>query len=187
MSVQTLRNQLPDYAKDTKLNLGRLVSGEEVEGLTHNQAYGIALASAYATRQADVIAAVSGEVAGTLSDAEINAAKAAATIMGMNNVYYRFVHLSSDKEYGTMPAGLRMNVIGNPGIDKTDFELMSLAVSAINGCGMCLDAHIQEVTKGGISKQGVQSSVRIASVLNAAAQALLIESMSPSQLAASAA
>jgi alkyl hydroperoxide reductase subunit D len=176
MSIQTIRDQLPEYAKDTKLNLGKLVSGDDVDGLSVNQAYGIALASAYATKHADIIAAVSAQVADTLSAEEVNAAKAAATIMGMNNVYYRFVHLSSDKEYAKMPAGLRMNVIGNPGIEKVDFELYSLAVSAINGCGMCIDAHVHEVVKGGISKQGVQSSIRIASVLAAAAQALIIES-----------
>jgi alkyl hydroperoxide reductase subunit D len=175
MSIQTIRDQMPEYAKDTKLNLGKLVGGDEVDGLSLNQAYGIALASAYATKHADLIAAVKDQVADTLSDEEVNAAKAAATIMGMNNVYYRFVHLASDKEYGKMPAGLRMNVIGNPGIDKVDFELYSLAVSAINGCGMCIDAHVNEVTKAGISKQGVQSSIRIAAVLHAAAQALVIE------------
>ena len=175
MSIQTIRDQLPDYAKDTKLNLGRMVSGEEVDGLTLNQAYGIALASAYATRHVDIIAAVMSQVGNTLSEEEVKAAKAAATIMAMNNVYYRFVHLSSDNEYARMPAGLRMNVIGRPGIDKVTFELMSLAVSAINGCGMCIDAHIHEIVKGGVSKQGVQSSIRIASVLNAAAQAMIIE------------
>ncbi|MEM7617533.1 MAG: carboxymuconolactone decarboxylase family protein [Pseudomonadota bacterium] len=175
MSIKTIRDQLPEYAKDTKLNLGKLVSGDEVEGLSVNQAYGVALASAYATKHADIIAAVSGQVGDTLSDAEINAAKAAATIMGMNNVYYRFVHLVSDKDYATMPAGLRMNIIGNPGIEKVDFELYSLAVSAINGCGMCIDAHVHEVVKGGISKQAVQSSIRIAAVLSAAAQALIIQ------------
>ena len=74
-----------------------------------------------------------------------------------------------------MPAGLRMNIIGKPGIDKVDFELMSLAVSAINGCGMCIDAHVHEVIKGGASKQGVQSTIRIAAILSAAAQALIIE------------
>ena len=174
MSIKTLRDAMPEFAKDTKLNLGKYVSGDDVEGLTLNQAYGIALASSYATKNEKVIEAVSGQVADTLSEAEINAAKAAATIMGMNNIYYRFVHLASDKEYATMPAGLRMNVIGNPGIDKVDFELMSLAVSAINGCGMCMDAHIMEVTKGGVTKQGVQSSIRIAAVLNAAAQAVVI-------------
>ena len=74
-----------------------------------------------------------------------------------------------------MPATLRMNIIGDPGVDKVTFELMSLAVSAINGCGMCIDSHVGEVTKGGVSRQGVQSCIRIAAVLSAAAQALAIE------------
>lgn len=179
MAIQELRGQLPDYAKDTKINLGKLVSGDEVEGLSTNQAYSIALASAYATKQADVIAAVSEQVSDTLSAEEITAAKAAATIMAMNNVYYRFVHLASDKDFQTMPANLRMNIIANPGVDKIDFELMSLAVSAINGCGMCIDAHVNEVIKAGITKQAVQSSIRIASVLSAAAQVYEIESLAP--------
>lgn len=174
MTIQDLRAKMPDYAKDTKLNLGKLLSGDEVEGLALNQVYGVALASAYATKNAEVIQSVTGQVVDTLSEAEVNAAKAAATIMGMNNVYYRFLHLVGDKEYGSMPAGLRMNVIGNPGIEKVDFELMSLAVSAINGCGMCIHAHVHEVTKGGVSKQGVQSAIKIASVLSAAAQAVII-------------
>ena len=177
MTVQNLRAQMPEYAKDTKLNLGKFVNGDDVDGLTNEQAYGIALASAYATKHPDIITAVKGQVAGTLSDEAITAAKAAASIMAMNNVYYRFVHLAGDPEYGKMPAGLRMNVIGNPGIAKVDFELMSLAVSAINGCGMCIDAHVHEVTKYGVSKQGVQSSVRIAAVLTAAAQTLVIEQL----------
>jgi alkyl hydroperoxide reductase subunit D len=108
----------------------------------------------------------------------VQAAKAAATIMGMNNIYYRFVHLVSDADYQKMPAGLRMNIIANSGIDKIDFELMSLAVSAINGCGMCIDAHVHEVVKGGVSKQGVQSTIKIASVLGATAQAMVIEEVS---------
>ncbi len=172
-NIQDLRNGLPDYAKDIKLNLGNVLSEEGAEGLSQEQIHGIALASAYATKQPEVMAAVAGE-AEELSEATVNAAKAAATIMGMNNVYYRFVHLVSDKDYGSMRANLRMNVIGNPGIAKVDFELMSLAVSAINGCGMCMDAHVHEVVKAGVSKQGVQSTIRIASVMNAAAQALVI-------------
>ncbi len=175
MSIQQLKNQMPEYAKDTKLNLGKIMDEDGVEGLSLKQGYMTALASAYATQQESVIAAIHGEVAAQLDEAEITAAKAAATIMGMNNVYYRFVHLVSDKDFATMPANLRMNVIGNPGIDKVDFELMSLAVSAINGCGMCIDAHVNEVTKAGISKQGVQSAIRIAAVLAAAAQAVVIE------------
>ena len=176
MTIQTNRDQLPSYAKDTKLNLGTLVTGDEVDGLTVNQAYGIALASAYATKHETLIDAVTAQAADTLSDEEVTAAKAAASIMAMNNVYYRFVHLVSDQEYATMPAGLRMNVIGKPGIDKVDFELYALAVSAINGCGMCIDSHTQVVTKAGITKAGVQSTIRIAAVINAAAQTLVISS-----------
>ena len=92
----------------------------------------------------------------------------------MNNIYYRFVHLVGDEEYKKMPAKLRMNVIGSPGIPKVDFELYSLAVSAINGCGMCIEAHNHEVLKAGVSKLGVQSAIRIAAVINAAAQGIAI-------------
>ncbi len=177
MSIQMIRDQLPGYAKDIKLNLGNLLGGEGADGLELNQVYGVALASAFATQQADLIEAIASEAADKLSNEEINAAKAAATVMGMNNIYYRFIHMSSDKEFSKMPAGLRMNVIGNPGIEKVDFELYALAVSAINGCGMCIDAHVHEVLKGGITRQGVQLSIRIASVLNATAQALVIQSV----------
>jgi alkyl hydroperoxide reductase subunit D len=175
MSIQSIRDLLPEYAKDTKLNLGRLVGEDEVEGLRKDQALMIALASAYATKNAALIAATTAQVSDVLNEAQINAAKGAATIMGMNNIYYRFVHLVSDKSYSSMPANLRMNIIANSGVDKVDFELMSLAVSAINGCGMCLDAHVHEVSKAEISKQGIQSTIRIAAVINATAQALVIE------------
>ncbi len=174
MNLQELRASLEDYAKDIKINLGNVLSEEGAEGLNQNQMLGIALASAYATQQADVIAAIESEASAVLSDEERHAAKAATTIMGMNNIYYRFVHLASDKDYAKMPANLRMNVIGSPGISKIDFELMSLAVSAINGCGMCIDAHVREVEKAGVTKSGIQSSIRIAAVVNAAAQARVI-------------
>ena len=93
----------------------------------------------------------------------------------MNNVYYRFLHLVSEKEYQTMPAGLRMSVIGNPGIPKADFELMSLAVSAINGCGLCIDSHEKVLRKEGVTAQAIQSAVRIAAVLQAVAATLRAE------------
>jgi len=91
----------------------------------------------------------------------------------MNNVYYRFIHLAADDEVKKMPANLRMQVIANPGVPKLDFEIMSLAVSAINGCGMCMESHMHEVVKGGLSKQGGQSAIRIAAVINATAQAIV--------------
>ena len=92
--------------------------------------------------------------------------------MGMNNIYYRFLHLVEDAEYAQMPARLRMNVIGNPGIDKLDFELLSLAVSAINGCGMCIVAHEQQLRKHEVSREAIQSAVRIAATIHAVAGVL---------------
>jgi alkyl hydroperoxide reductase subunit D len=173
MSLEQLKDSLGDYAKDIRLNLGSVLTQEGAPDLTQNQIYGIALASAYATKNATVVDAMLGEISASLSAEEATAAKAAATIMGMNNVYYRFVHLVGG-EYGKLPAKLRMNVIGAPGIAKVDFELYSLAVSAINGCGMCMEAHVHEVVKAGISTLGVQSAIRIAAVINAAAQAIMI-------------
>jgi alkyl hydroperoxide reductase subunit D len=78
----------------------------------------------------------------------------------------------SEPEYATMPARLRMNIIGKPGIDKADFELFSLAVSAINGCGMCIDSHEKVLKTAGIKKETVQNAVRIASVIHAVAVVL---------------
>jgi lipoyl-dependent peroxiredoxin subunit D len=172
MSIETLKNTLPDYARDTRINLGKVLEADGAE-LSAEQIQGVALASAYATKHPAVIAALEAETA-SLPDAVKEAAKAAATIMGMNNVYYRFVHLMGDKDYGKLPANLRMQVIGSPGIDKKDFELMSLAISAINGCGMCMEAHAQVVTQAGVTKTGVQHAVRIAAVLASTAQALTI-------------
>ena len=185
MNINDLKSQWGDYAKDIKLNIGSVLSEEGAPDLSQTQIYGIALASAYATRSDSVINALLGEA--SLPEAEVHAAKAAATVMAMNNVYYRFSHLVSDKDYSKMPAKLRMNVIGNPGIAKVDFELYSLAVSAINGCGMCMDAHVHEVTKAGVSKAGVQSAIRIAAVVNAVAQAVAIEQLNAGQSAVQAA
>jgi alkyl hydroperoxide reductase subunit D len=107
-----------------------------------------------------------------LDAASINGARAAAAIMGMNNIYYRFLHLVEDPEYAQMPARLRMNVIGNPGIDKQDFELLSLAVSAINGCGTCVASHERTLRKHELGREAVQSAVRIAATVHAVARVL---------------
>lgn len=166
MSIDALRDQIPDYAKDIRLNLGTLASETT---LSDQQKWGAFLASALASGNAAVIKAIAAEVEGKLTPEAANAAKAAAAIMGMNNVYYRATHLMSAKDYAAMPAKLRMNVIGNPGVDKVDFELWSFAVSAINGCGMCLDSHEKVVRKAGLSTEQVQAALRIAAVVHAAA------------------
>jgi alkyl hydroperoxide reductase subunit D len=172
MDVTTLKNTIPDYAKDLRLNLSTVLSPEGAPGLSAQQIAGVALASAVAARNPALLAAIEAAAVPTLDAAHVAAARSAASIMGMNNVYYRFVHLVGNDEYGKLQAKLRMNVIGAPGIDKTDFELYSLAVSAINGCGACVAAHDKVVRKAGLTADGVQSAVRIAAVIHGVAVAL---------------
>lgn len=173
-SIQTIRSELGEYAKDIKLNLSAVLTEEGAPDLTQNQIMGIALSCAYATKDNNLIEAIKNSAQETLSEQEIFASKAAATIMAMNNIYYRAVHLATDKEFIKLPANLRMNIMGKSGVDKIDFELYTLAVSVINGCGMCIDAHVNQLTKAGLSKLTIQSSIRIAAVINATAQALVI-------------
>lgn len=174
MNIEQIKNELPDYAKDIKLNLTSILTEEGAPDLNHKQIDMIALVSAYTTKNSVLIQSLISYFAGALTENEINAAKSAATIMAMNNIYYRFTHLVSDESYAAMPTKLRMNVIGNPGIDKIDFELMSLAASAINGCGKCMDAHAQTLMKHNVTQLAIQSTVRIAAVLNAAAMGIEI-------------
>lgn len=169
MSIDRLKAALPAYAKDIKLNLGAVL---RAESLSEQQLWGAALASALATRNATVIAALDAEARGHLTPEAIHAAKAAASIMAMNNVYYRFQHLASNPDYATLPARLRMTVIAKPGVDQVDFELWSLAVSAINGCGLCIDSHEQVLHTKGLTPEAVQDAVRIASVIHAVAATL---------------
>lgn len=183
MSLLSLKSQIPDYAKDIKLNLSSLVADET---LTPQQHWGTFLASALATGHAGLIAAAQADAAENLTPDAQNAAKAAAAIMAMNNVYYRFVHLAANKEYGKMPAKLRMNVIGNPQVEKADFELWSLAVSAINGCGMCIDAHEAELRKHGLGTTEIQAAVRIAATVQAVAAVLDGEAAMSAEIAAAA-
>jgi alkyl hydroperoxide reductase subunit D len=172
MNITQLKEALPSYAKDIKLNLSNVLSEEGSPDLTQKQIWMIASSAAVATRNPQVMASILVESLQYLTPEEVEAAKAAAVIMAMNNIYYRFTHMMSDKSYAGMPAKLRMNVIANSGADKIDFELSSLAVPAMNGCGMCMESHAHHITEAGISNQAVQSAVRIAAVLQAAAVAL---------------
>ena len=169
MSLQDLKDALPPYAKDLKLNLGSLAN-EAI--LTDQQKWGTYLAAALAGRNETVIKALAAEASGHLSEEAQTAAKAAAAVMGMNNVYYRFTHAASEKAYAQLPAKLRMQIIANPGVEKADFELWSLAVSAINGCGLCMDSHEKVVREAGLSAEQVQAAVRIASVVHAVSATL---------------
>ena len=184
MSIQTLKDALPDYAKDLKLNLGNLAS-ETV--LSDAQKAGTFIATAIASRSPRIIDAVMAEFAPRLDAANLNAAKAAAAIMGMNNVYYRFLHLAGNEEYSKLPAKLRMNVIANPGASRQDFELWSLAVSAVNACGRCIAAHEKVLREAGTTPEQIQAAVRIAAVVQAVAVTLEAEETLQTQALAQAA
>jgi alkyl hydroperoxide reductase subunit D len=168
MSLEALKTALPDYAKDIRLNLGSL-AGEPA--LSEEQRAGIFVVSALAARNPAVTEAIIAEFGPCLSPEALNAAKAAAAIMAMNNVYYRFTHLVGG-DYPALPARLRMNVMANPGVDKATFELWSLAASAINGCGMCMASHEDAVRQHGLTTEQVQAAVRIAAVVHAVAATL---------------
>ncbi len=174
-NLEELKSQIPDYAKDVKINLGSLLT-QENQVLAPKQVFGAALTSAYVTKEKSLIQIIENEARNILSEAEMKAAKSAAVLMAMNNIYYRFLHISADKEYAQMPAGLRMQGIVNHGIDKIDFEIFSLAASIINGCGMCIDAHAGQLVKHGMSKMQIQMVAKLASVVSSAAQLLICES-----------
>jgi alkyl hydroperoxide reductase subunit D len=172
MSLDAIRDSIPDYARDLRLNLGSVLTRAGAPGLSEQQIWGVAVASAIASRNTEFTRQIEALSAAHLDETYLNASRAAAAIMGMNNVYYRFLHLVEDAEYSSMPARLRMNIIGNPGIAKIDFELISLAVSAVNGCGMCVVAHEKTLRKHEVSREAIQSAVRIAATIHAVAGVL---------------
>lgn len=172
MSIDAIKEQLPDTARDIRLNLGTVLTEAGAPGLSPTQIWGVALTSAISARNAGLAAEVEALARSQAGQETVDAAHAAASVMAMNNVYYRFAHLVSEPGYRTMPAKLRMNVIGRPGVPRADFELYSLVASAINGCGACMDSHEAALRKEGVPVEGIQSAIRIAAVIHAAAVAL---------------
>lgn len=169
MSVENLKDKLPEFAKDLKLNLSSLTRSTE---LPENRLWGVLLATAAATKNSTVLKEIAEEAKEKLSPEYFSAALGAASIMGMNNVFY-----SARGElagYETLPAGLRMNIIANSGVPDVDFETWSMAVSAINHCKWCLKAHEQKVIKSGSSKEELMVAIRIASTMSGVAQAISI-------------
>jgi alkyl hydroperoxide reductase subunit D len=175
VSLETLKDVVKDYGRDIRINLDSVLSVEGAPGLSSVQIFGTFLAGAFASKSPKLIQ-IAGEIASEkIDEAEIEGVRAAATIMGMNNIYYRYLHLlEGEEDLKKLPAKLRMQVIARPGIEKVNFEIYSLAVSAITGCGMCINAHVQELKKHGVSDEGIQSVIRIAAVTHGAAQALVI-------------
>jgi alkyl hydroperoxide reductase subunit D len=184
-TLESIREALPGYARDLQLNLGTVLTPAGAPGLSERQIWAVALASASASSNAEFTRRLQALAAQYLDAAHVNAAHAAAAIMAMNNVYYRFLHLVEDEEYAKLPARLRMSVIGSHGIAKADFELLSLAVSAINGCGACIASHERQLRQHGLEREAVQSAIRIAATVHAVARVL--ESAGGEQLAKAAA
>jgi alkyl hydroperoxide reductase subunit D len=168
-AVEAVREQLPEAAKDIRLNLQTVL---QPSALTAAQRWGVAVASAIAARNPQLRDAILADARAEVDATVVDDAAAAAVLMGMNNVYYRFRHMVGKESYSSLPARLRMNRIAKPATNKADFELFCLAVSAINGCEMCIRSHEAVVVAGGITEEQVNDAVRIASVIHAAAVGL---------------
>jgi lipoyl-dependent peroxiredoxin subunit D len=175
MSLEALLDSVPVHAKDLKLNFSGAVTQQT--DLTPGQAWGTAVASAYASGNPELLKNIVEQALQHLSEPQLEAAKGAAAIMGMNNIYYRFLHLTSNEKYKTIPARLRMNIMRTHGVDHLDFELWCTAVSAINGCGACVDSHEKTLREKGIAEEKILAAVRIAAVIHALAKTLDAESV----------
>ncbi len=170
MSMQAIEDRLPEAAKDLKLNLQSVLSSG---ALSVPQRFGVAVACAHAARHAPLRdAIVAAARAQQVDDGVLDDALAAAALMGMNNVFYRFRHMIGKETYAQKPARLRMNRLVKTAGSRTDFELYCLAVSAINGCGTCVVAHEKTVIEGGLTEDHVHDAVRIAATVHGAAVAL---------------
>jgi alkyl hydroperoxide reductase subunit D len=151
MTFQELLDSIPEYAKDLKLNLGSVMEQSE---LTAQQAWGTAVACSLAARNPQLYGAVLAEAGARLSPQALFGARAAAAVMGMNNIFYRFRHFASNE------------------------KLWCLAVSAINGCQVCVDSHEHAVRDKGLSEETVLAAIRIAATIHALAAVVGAEAAS---------
>ncbi|GGL77182.1 alkyl hydroperoxide reductase AhpD [Streptomyces fumigatiscleroticus] len=174
MSLDSLKSALPDYAKDLRLNLDAVIGRS---GLSAQRLWGTVLATAIAARSPIVLRELAPQARAHLSPEAYTAARSAAAGTTMTNVFHRTRHLLSDPAYGGLRAGLRTNVLADPGVDRADFELWAFAVSAVNGCGACLDAHERTLRGAGMTRETVQEAFRIAAVIQAVATTLDAEAV----------
>lgn len=166
MAISNLLDLLPDYAADVKANMLALL---EEDTLTTEELYGTLMATALAARNVTVIREIEDECKKHLDAKTLEAAKGAHAIMAQNNLYFKFYGMVKDDDYRKMKAGLQMDIVRTPPVDKPVFELWSLAVSIINGCKYCVDVHDHQLQRGGISKETIWTTVRITAVVHALA------------------
>jgi alkyl hydroperoxide reductase subunit D len=170
-AIDRLRERMPPFAKDIQLNLSSVLQGGS---LNDDQRWGVAVACAVAAGDSVLREAIVQDATAKVGEAVLDDASAAAALMAMNNVYYRFRHMVGKESYSAKPARLRMNRIVQPKTDKATFELMCLAVSAINGCESCVRSHERAVVEGGLTEDHVHDAVRIAATIRATAVALQV-------------
>jgi len=167
--IDALREAIPDHARDLRMNLSSVLSESS---LTEAQRWGVAVASAAASRRRDLLDAVVADARAAAGDAVVEDGLAASALMAMNNVFYRFRHMVGKDAYGQLPARLRMNRLAKPATTRVDLELFCLAASAIHGCEVCVKSHERAVLEGGLSEQNVHDAVRIAAVVHGVAVTL---------------
>nr|WP_311529387.1 carboxymuconolactone decarboxylase family protein [uncultured Ralstonia sp.] len=170
--LQTIKSRIPDYAKDIRLNLDSTIARSSLEG---NDAVGVALAAAFATKSKVLTDAIRN--GGVLSPEEVNGALTAAALMGMNNVWYPYVEMADDSDLSQQKAELRMNAYANNGgVDKRRFEMYALAASIIGKCHFCIKSHYDLLKNHqGMSAQQLRDVGRIAAAINAVAQVIAAE------------
>jgi alkyl hydroperoxide reductase subunit D len=162
-----LAEGFPDVAKDVRINLQNVL---QPAALSADQVWGTAIACAHAARNDQLKQALEADArTAGIGDGVIADAKAAAVLMGMNNVFYRFKHVIGKDDYEKRPARLRMQRLAQITSTKADFELFCLAVSSINFCQSCMAAHEDAVLKAGLTEDHVLDSIRIAATIHAAA------------------
>jgi alkyl hydroperoxide reductase subunit D len=167
--LDALRDTLPDELKDIRLNVGAVLTGENLEP---PQAVGVAIAAARFVRCEPLTQALEADLRAAHGDAAtavISDAVAAAGLMAMNTVYYRFRHMLAKESYEARSPRLRMSRMAQPATTKLDFELMSLGCAALAGCELCIKNHEASLVHLGASEDACHDAVRIAAVINAAA------------------
>ena len=170
MPIADLYDALPPYAADVRANLKLLA---EDATLGDAAKWGCFLACAWSLGRPELLRAL--DDAPGLDAQAREAARTAASIMAMNTVYYRALSQMENPQYGNMPAKLRVTALQRPGVERPTYELWCLSVSALNGCGRCLDAHEKELRTQGEPPERVQTALRIAAVVHAVAAVLAAE------------
>ncbi|MEO7495516.1 MAG: carboxymuconolactone decarboxylase family protein [Massilia sp.] len=170
--LNSIKELIPDYAKDIRLNIDGTIARSSLEG---NDAVGVALAAAFAAKSRTIIDVILAS--GALSEEESRAAMTAASLMAMNNAWYPYVDMTEDADLKSQPAQLRMNAYAtNGGVDKRRFEMYALSASIIGKCHFCIKSHFDLLKQEGMSSQQLRDVGRIAAVVNAASQVIVASS-----------